>query len=130
MFVLFACLVLICHRYAAVNVIKYTNDFSCNIIRHRTFSYPFIASDLAIQIQLHRRLGDLDPTTGKSVVPPTSKLKVHEKKIVVLELAARRRELHGEVSNIEVEMGGSVASADKAEDAMVRILQVSGVLRC
>jgi hypothetical protein len=87
-------------------------------------------ADLAIQIQLHRRLGDLDPTTGKSVVPPTSKLKVHEKKIVVLELAARRRELHGEVSNIEVEMGGSVASADKAEDAMVRILQVSGVLRC
>jgi hypothetical protein len=49
---------------------------------------------------------------------------------IVLELAARCRELHGEVSNIEVEMGGSVASADKAEDAMVRILQVSGVLRC
>jgi hypothetical protein len=44
-------------------------------------------ADLAIQIQLHRRLGDLDPTTGKSVVPPTSKLKVHEKKIVVCRVA-------------------------------------------
>jgi hypothetical protein len=78
---------------------------------------------LAIQIQLHRRLGELNSKTGKSVVPPTSKLKVHEKKIVLLELAAQHRQLHSVLDHgllgLDVEVSLSAASLEASEDYII-----------